>query len=72
MDEQSVSSSQSSFSHSLILSFARSPRDGHAADIHVGEGMSSVWVKIVSSWIAALIYMWTLVAPACLPNRDFD
>lgn len=47
-------------------------KDGHNADVHVGEGMASVWIKIVSSWIAAALYMWTLMAPICLPDRDFN
>ncbi|XP_069739822.1 serine incorporator 1-like isoform X1 [Narcine bancroftii] len=31
----------------------------------------SVWVKITSSWICLLLYLWTLVAPLVLTNRDF-
>uniref|UniRef100_A0A0B7AKZ1 Serine incorporator n=1 Tax=Arion vulgaris TaxID=1028688 RepID=A0A0B7AKZ1_9EUPU len=34
--------------------------------------MSSVWVKIASSWISIILYVWTLVAPALLVNRDFN
>jgi len=33
---------------------------------------SSVWIKIVSSWICAALYTWTLVAPIFLPDRDFS
>ncbi|XP_035705371.1 probable serine incorporator isoform X2 [Folsomia candida] len=33
---------------------------------------SSVWVKIVSSWICAGLYVWTLIAPIVLPDRDFS
>jgi len=32
---------------------------------------ASVWVKIISSWLCAGIYIWTLVAPAVLTDRDF-
>uniref|UniRef100_A0A668S1P7 Serine incorporator 1 n=1 Tax=Oreochromis aureus TaxID=47969 RepID=A0A668S1P7_OREAU len=32
----------------------------------------SVWVKISSSWICIALYVWTLVAPLVLVNRDFD
>ncbi|XP_041106138.1 serine incorporator 1-like [Polyodon spathula] len=32
----------------------------------------SVWVKISSSWICITLYVWTLVAPLVLTNRDFD
>jgi len=32
----------------------------------------SMWVKMVSSWLCMALYMWTLIAPILLPNRDFD
>ncbi|XP_074867482.1 serine incorporator 3 [Carettochelys insculpta] len=31
----------------------------------------AVWVKITSSWVCILLYLWTLVAPLVLTNRDF-
>ena len=34
--------------------------------------MSAVWVKIVSSWLCAGIYIWTLLAPVLLPDREFS
>ncbi|XP_049887243.1 probable serine incorporator isoform X2 [Pectinophora gossypiella] len=36
------------------------------------ENMASMWIKIVSSWICVGLYMWTLIAPALLPDRDFN
>lgn len=33
---------------------------------------TAVWVKISSSWIGIVLYVWTLVAPLVLTNRDFD
>lgn len=47
-------------------------RDDHQATIHVGRGSSSVWVKVVSGWLCSLLYIWSLIAPICLPNRSFD
>ncbi|XP_009996995.1 PREDICTED: serine incorporator 3 [Chaetura pelagica] len=32
----------------------------------------AVWVKITSSWVCLLLYLWTLVAPVVLTNRDFS
>ncbi|GCB79237.1 hypothetical protein scyTo_0018727, partial [Scyliorhinus torazame] len=32
----------------------------------------AVWVKITSSWVCLLLYVWTLAAPLVLTNRDFD
>ncbi|XP_070841519.1 serine incorporator 2 [Chaetodon trifascialis] len=34
--------------------------------------MPAVWVKISSSWIGLAIYLWTLVAPLVLTDRDFS
>lgn len=31
----------------------------------------AVWVKISSSWVGLLLYLWTLVAPLILSDRDF-
>lgn len=33
---------------------------------------ASVWVKIISSWICLSIYLWSLIAPVILPDRDFS
>ncbi|XP_001633416.2 probable serine incorporator isoform X1 [Nematostella vectensis] len=33
---------------------------------------TAVWVKIASSWLCQLIYIWTLLAPALFPDRDFS
>jgi len=32
---------------------------------------AAMWVKIISSWLAGLIYLWTLIAPAVLQDREF-
>nr|XP_023840504.1 LOW QUALITY PROTEIN: serine incorporator 1-like [Salvelinus alpinus] len=32
----------------------------------------AVWVKISSSWVCLTLYVWTLVAPMILINRDFS
>ncbi|VUZ44279.1 unnamed protein product [Hymenolepis diminuta] len=32
---------------------------------------ASFWIKAVSSWVCASIYIWTLIAPALFPNREF-
>lgn len=33
---------------------------------------ASFWVKIVTQWVTALLYIWTFLAPRCCPGRDFD
>jgi len=37
----------------------------------LNANMASVWVKIVSAWLSVVLYVWTLVAPAILADRDF-
>lgn len=48
-----------------------SPGEGVSIDT-ISANMSAVWVKIVSAWICFALYMWTLVAPVVLPERDFS
>lgn len=33
---------------------------------------ASMWIKIVSSWVAVFMYTWSLVAPIILPDREFS
>mmetsp|Transcript_5546 Transcript_5546/g.12447 ORF Transcript_5546/g.12447 Transcript_5546/m.12447 type:complete len:466 (+) Transcript_5546:90-1487(+) len=37
----------------------------------VDVGWVSVWVKVVTAWVGSLLYMWTLVAPMVLSEREF-
>jgi len=39
--------------------------------ILIDQGMSAVWVKMISSWITLLLFMWTMIAPVVLPDRKF-
>ncbi|XP_075867368.1 serine incorporator 2 [Nelusetta ayraudi] len=34
--------------------------------------MPAVWVKISSSWLGLALYLWTLVAPLVLSDREFN
>jgi hypothetical protein len=46
--------------------------NGATKNLEVGTfSKTSLWVKIVSSWICYAIYTWTLAAPAIFPDRDF-
>ncbi|CEF63556.1 TMS1 [Strongyloides ratti] len=38
---------------------------------HLNSNTASLWVKIVSSWVAVLLYFWTMVAPTIFPDREF-
>ncbi|KAJ4959232.1 hypothetical protein NE237_026343 [Protea cynaroides] len=37
----------------------------------VDVGWPSVWVRIVTSWATAVLYIWSLVAPLLFPEREF-
>ncbi|TWW62597.1 Serine incorporator 3 [Takifugu flavidus] len=41
-------------------------------DYTITSKWPAVWVKISSSWVCLLLYMWTLMAPMILTNRDFS
>jgi len=46
--------------------------DKQAGDYRtVDTGMAAVWVKMVSAWVSMLLYIWTLLAPVCFPDRDW-
>jgi hypothetical protein len=36
------------------------------------DNSASMWVKMISSWLCSGLYIWTLVAPILLPDRDFS
>jgi hypothetical protein len=38
----------------------------------ISANQSAVWVKIISSWFCFGLYMWTLLAPMILQDRDFS
>eukprot|EP00043_Microstomoeca_roanoka_P013271 m.130015 g.130015 ORF g.130015 m.130015 type:complete len:429 (-) comp15711_c3_seq1:51-1337(-) len=56
----------------MIITDWANIRDGHTANSKIGNGLASVWVQIASSWVVSLMYLWTLIAPICLPDRDFN
>lgn len=48
--------------------------NANSSSVGVGEATytkTSLWIKIVSSWLCYGIYSWTLAAPAMFPDRDF-
>ena len=35
------------------------------------NGSAAMWIQAAGQWIAVVIYLWSLVAPKILTNRDF-
>ncbi|XP_054804504.1 uncharacterized protein LOC129307673 [Prosopis cineraria] len=38
----------------------------------IDVGWTSVWVRICTEWATAALYVWTIVAPLVLPDREFS
>ncbi|TPX33217.1 hypothetical protein SmJEL517_g03825 [Synchytrium microbalum] len=41
---------------------------GNTVPIAIDKGYGAIWVKVVSSWVNVLLYMWTLCAPLLFPD----
>jgi hypothetical protein len=41
-------------------------------DVYIGQSEVAMWMRVVSSWICMLLYMWSLLAPALMPDRFSD
>lgn len=41
-----------------------------ASDADVGK--HTLWITLASQWTGIFMYAWTLLAPICFPNRDFN
>lgn len=36
------------------------------------ESSTGMWVSMASQWLTTVLYVWSIVAPAMCPNRDFS
>ncbi|KAL0577245.1 Membrane protein tms1 [Marasmius crinis-equi] len=41
-------------------------------DVYIGTSEVAMWMRVVSSWICMLLYMWSLLAPVIMPDRFDD
>ncbi|XP_034150766.1 serine incorporator 2 [Esox lucius] len=77
-EEDGVSYSYSFFHFSLFLAslyIMMTLTNWYQPDVNyqaMQSSMPAVWVKISSSWIGLALYLWTLVAPLILSNREFN
>ncbi|KAG2494433.1 hypothetical protein HYH03_007485 [Edaphochlamys debaryana] len=63
-----IFASASTYIAMLFTSWAVS---SSGSSFQLDVGWASTWVKIASSWACALLYGWSVVAPAVLKNREF-
>lgn len=54
----------------LLNSFAVLKLNNRSLQFDVGP--VSLWVKMASQWLAILLYLWSLVGPVVLPDRDWS
>ena len=54
---------------------SKTPISGPAdpdSDVYIGRSEVAMWMRVVSSWVCMLLYIWSLMAPVLLPDRcDF-
>jgi serine incorporator 1/3 len=39
------------------------------SDVYIGRSEVAMWMRVVSSWVCMLLYMWSLLAPVFMPDR---
>uniref|UniRef100_A0A6B2L4S5 Serine incorporator n=1 Tax=Arcella intermedia TaxID=1963864 RepID=A0A6B2L4S5_9EUKA len=43
-----------------------------SSQLLVNQAIAILWIKIISSWLTLLLYIWTIIAPILFPNRIFQ
>lgn len=38
-------------------------------DVYIGRSEVAMWMRVVSSWVCMLLYIWSLIAPVLMPDR---
>jgi len=46
--------------------------DDAEPDVSIGRSEVAMWMRVVSGWVCMLLYMWSLLAPALMPDRFGD
>ncbi|KAI5122556.1 hypothetical protein M0805_005283 [Coniferiporia weirii] len=41
-------------------------------DVYIGRSEVAMWMRVVSSWVCMLLYIWSLLAPVLMPDRFGD
>ena len=42
----------------------------HHQDVYIGRSEVAMWMRVVSSWVCMLLYIWSLLAPVVMPDRS--
>ena len=45
---------------------------GGVATTLYSVGYVAAWLQMSTNWLCGLLYLWTLIAPTLLPDRDFS
>ena len=57
----------------MLLTNWGDPSFDSAIDFNLFQrNANSYWIKLIISWGSSLLYIWTLIAPAIFPGRDFS
>lgn len=51
-----------------MVSTEQGPVDSEEV-VRIGRSETAMWMRIVSSWVCMLLYMWSLLAPVLMPDR---
>ncbi|KLO17246.1 TMS membrane protein tumor differentially expressed protein [Schizopora paradoxa] len=46
--------------------------DNSDDDVFIGRSEVAMWMRVVSSWVCMLLYIWSLLAPVVMPDRFGD
>jgi len=38
-------------------------------DVYIGRSEVAMWIRVVSSWVCMVLYIWSLIAPVLMPDR---
>ncbi|KAJ7494596.1 serine incorporator/TMS membrane protein [Mycena galericulata] len=53
----------------VVTDISKSPNSNN---IYIGRSEVAMWMRVVSSWICMLLYIWSLLAPVLMPDRFGD
>ena len=53
----------------VVRSGAVSSNPDSENDVYIGRSEVAMWMRVVSSWVCILLYIWSLVAPVLMPDR---